>query len=206
MGIKTNLANKAKLVQIQTGASTTYPNLFPCRPSKRNASEGRFRSYSKPAWSKVRKPMLICFFKGWFTMQGCIITIDVTLFGDGKSPHASGWPNAGTTETFQMLIASGQKWTKPEVSERWKDGEVVPGRNGFIWVGLRYLAYRLLYIYIHHTVYIYIYVLKPCKHLDVSRTYIRIYLFKFISVLSYAINWFFHHKTQEFTAKLNEAS
>ena len=61
VGIKTNLANKARLVQLQTGASATYPHLFPCRPSQRNDREGRVRSYSKPAWSKVRKPMLICF-------------------------------------------------------------------------------------------------------------------------------------------------
>ena len=147
MGIKTNLANKAKLVQIQTGASTTHPDLFPCRPSKETIGR-EIRSYSKPAWSKVRKPMLICFFKGWFTMQGCIITTNVTLFGDGNSPQASGWPNAGTTETFQMLIASGQKWTQKRSFQKWKECGSCLWKNWNHTGGLRHVAYRLLYIYI----------------------------------------------------------
>ena len=71
-----------------------------------------------------------------------------------------GWPHAGTTETFQMLIASGQKWTKKDISFAGKMAKFLEKLDSY---GLM-LQTSGLPIAIAKNI---ICILKPCKQYDI---------------------------------------
>jgi len=68
-------------------------------------------------------------------MQGCIITIDVTLLAMENHPKRQDGPMLVPQKPFRCSLPRARSEPKKEVSKDGKMAEVVAGKIGFIWVG-----------------------------------------------------------------------
>ncbi len=121
-----SMSIEQNLIQDLTCISLGY--LFSKRSSKRNDRSQEILSYSKHESKSENTCWSVS--KGWFTMQGCIINIGVTLLAmeiHGNARMAPCWYHRNLSDAHRL---------GPEVNQkrhflRWKDGEV-PGKIGFI--------------------------------------------------------------------------